>query len=262
MLKSLTDDSISFGEMAEILEKYPTIAARLIAIANSAWSSPVTEITTLEQACSRLGFNVVRSISIALAVASPFNPKRCPDFDAKFFWTSALMAADGASWFCQNSTSLSITPAEARAAGLMHNLGVLLLADQAADHLQAAIGLVEREIYVHLGDALTSILHFNHCDVGRVIGENWELPSTLVEAMSYDCVLKQNENAADLNQTALLLRLTCSVLSDMQNQREVEIPLESLQRLQIPQEDAKKICARMEKQLEKTREMAETLFKE
>ena len=95
LLKALTDESLSFVELAAVIERYPTIAARLISLSNSAWSSPVSEITSVEMACSRLGFDVVRSASIALAVSAPFDTSRCQAFDTRFFWCTSLLAADG-----------------------------------------------------------------------------------------------------------------------------------------------------------------------
>ena len=69
MLSSLADDSVGFHELAVIIERFSNIAGRLIVLANFAKSTTVGEIATLEQACGRLGLNVVRSVSIALAIS-------------------------------------------------------------------------------------------------------------------------------------------------------------------------------------------------
>lgn len=47
LLKSLTDKNIDFVELATILEKSPSIAGKPISLANSAWSAPVTAVTSL-----------------------------------------------------------------------------------------------------------------------------------------------------------------------------------------------------------------------
>ncbi len=81
LLKSLTNEDIDFIELATLMEKFPSIVGKLVSLANSAWSSPIAEVTSLEIACSRLGLDVVKSTSIALAIAAPFNPMRCLSFD-------------------------------------------------------------------------------------------------------------------------------------------------------------------------------------
>jgi len=257
LLKSLTDDSISFIDLAGIIERYPTIAARLISLANSAWSSPVSEITTLENACSRLGFDVVRSASIALAVSAPFNTSRCPEFKARFFWCSGLLAADGAAWLTQFSKSIHIEPATARAAGLIHNLGLLLLADQLPTEVDQAIKLVKKEEAMQLGQALLYILGFDHCDAGRQLGLAWELPESLVNAMDY-CIDKGAQE--QVNEVSCLIDITVSMLRALQHNRPWAIPQTQLDWLQITPADASTVFERLSGQLTQVHELAETLF--
>lgn len=257
LLKSLTDDSISFIDLAGIIERYPTIAARLISLANSAWSSPVSEITTLENACSRLGFDVVRSASIALAVSAPFNTSRCSEFKARFFWCSGLLAADGAAWLTQFSKSIHIEPATARAAGLIHNLGLLLLADQLPTEVDQAIKLVQKEEAMQLGQALLYILGFDHCDAGRQLGLAWELPESLVNAMDY-CIDKGAQE--QVNEVSCLIDITVSMLRALQHNRPWAIPQTQLDWLQITPADASTVFERLSGQLTQVHELAETLF--
>lgn len=257
LLKSLTDDSISFIDLAGIIERYPTIAARLISLANSAWSSPVSEITTLENACSRLGFDVVRSASIALAVSAPFNTSRCPEFKARFFWCSGLLAADGASWLTKFSKSIHIEPATARAAGLIHNLGLLLLADQLPTEVDQAIKLVQKEEAMQLGQALLYILGFDHCDAGRQLGLAWELPESLVNAMDY-CIDKGAQE--QVNEVSCLIDITVSMLRALQHNRPWAIPQTQLDWLQITPADASTVFERLSGQLTQVHQLAETLF--
>lgn len=257
LLKSLTDDSISFIELAGVIERYPTIAARLISLANSAWSSPVSEITSLENACSRLGFDVVRSASIALAVSAPFDTSRCPGFDAKFFWSSGLLAADGAAWLARFSKSTNIEPAAARAAGLIHNLGLLLMADQLPKDVDEAIRLIQKEEGMHLSQALLYILGFDHCDAGRQLGIAWELPDLLVNAMDY----RMDNNAQEeADEVTYLIDVTVSMLRALQRKGPWAIPQTQLEWLQITPSDASTVFERLSGQLVQIEELANTLF--
>jgi len=257
LLKSLTDDSISFIELAGIIERYPTIAARLISLANSAWSSPVSEITSLENACSRLGFDVVRSASIALAVSAPFDTSRCPGFNARFFWSSGLLAADGAAWMAQFSKSTNIEPAAARAAGLIHNLGLLLMADQLPKDVDQAIRLIQKEEGMQLSQALLYILGFDHCDAGRQLGIAWELPELLVDAMDYRL---DEEVPEQVNEVSCVIDITVSMLRALQHNRPWAIPQTQLDWLQITPADASMVFERLSGQQAKIEELANTLF--
>jgi HD-like signal output (HDOD) protein len=258
LLQTLTDDSISFRELAGVIERYPTISARLISLANSAWSSPVSEITSTEMACSRLGFGVVRSTSIAIAVAAPFDYNRCPEFDARHFWSTALLAADGADWLAQCSQSETIEAGTSRAAGLIHNLGLLLLADQCPLEVGSAIKLHQEKEQQHLGVALLYFLGYDHCDAGGQLGQAWKLPVPLVQAMAHHSDEEFDDTVCD---TARLVGVTCTMLHALQHSSPWLIPHQQLEYLHITPSDASQVFDRMNTQQESISELAATLFK-
>ncbi len=186
LLQALSNDQLDFRELAGVIEQFPTIAGRLIALANSVWSSPVETIVSVEQACARLGLSVVRSSSLALAVASAFDPSRCPEFDAERYWSNALLCAEAAARICSLGSRIqSLDPAAARAGGLLHNLGVLWIADrlpqefgQAVQNMRAAQGRLL------LQQALRDLIGFDQADAGGLLALKWGLPPELEAAMS------------------------------------------------------------------------------
>ena len=260
LFKTLTDDSIGFIELARIIEQFPSIAARLIAVANSSWSSPTTPITSLEMACSRLGFDVVRSTSIALAVAAPFNSNRCPGFNAKYFWTTALLAADATSWLSLGCKAIQIELPTIRTAGLIHNLGLLLLADQLAEEVDTAIKLAEKSEDLSLSDALLYILGFDHYDAGLLLSRAWRFPEPLVDAMAGHAIEKNGEQRE--GEITSIVGLAVSMIQSLQySRRPWSIPQVQLEHLQIQPADATKVFERLSEQLVHIQEMADRLFR-
>lgn len=186
LLESLTDENIDFVELAEIVEKFPGIAGKLISLVNSAWSAPTSEVTSLEATCSRLGLGVVRSTSIALAVAAPFNPAQCPAFDLEYYWCRVLLTADAASRLVAvSSPKHEYEAATARAAGLLHNLGLLWLVDRLPQEVDRALTMVKSKQAETLQQALVDVLGFDQMIAGEHLGNSWALPSRLVTAMAH-----------------------------------------------------------------------------
>jgi len=216
LLKSLTNENIDFVELAAIVEKFPSIAAKLISLANSAWSAPASEVTSLEATCSRLGFGVVRSTGIALAVASPFNPTSCLSFDPEYFWCSALLTADAASRLASlSSSSNDVEPSTARAAGLLHNLAVLWLVDKLPIEVDQALTTVKKNQAESLQQALLHVLGFDQMQAGRRLGRSWDLPEPLVEAMThYPETNYQGSQREIVNTVGLAVKLVSAVLKD------------------------------------------------
>lgn len=186
LIKALSDDNIDFKEIAAIINRFPSIAVRLIALANSAWSSPVESITSIDVACSRLGLSVVRSVSIALAVSAPFDPYRCPSFNAEYFWSNALLVADTSSLLAPYiDAEYSLDVSTARTAGLLHNLGLLFLVHNSPMELDRALIKHNEDRSSSLNHVVLSELGVEPADAGQFLASKWELPRPISAAMTY-----------------------------------------------------------------------------
>ena len=183
LIQALNDDDLGFREIADAIEKVPSVAARLLALANSAWSSPVSPVLALDVACSRLGMHVVRTASIAIAVSQPFNPARCPAFDGRTFWSAALLNADAATWLAE--PVLGEQRSAARTAALLSNLGLIWLAEslpaQTAQAFAQAVDAPSGSINL----ALASSCGLGYDEAGALLAEAWRLPPALRDAIAH-----------------------------------------------------------------------------
>lgn len=258
LLKSLTNENIDFVELATIIEKFPSIAAKLISLANSAWSAPATEVTSLESVCSRLGFGVVRSTSIALAVGSPFNPAKCMSFDSEYFWCSALLAADAAARLVSISSSRNdLKPSTARAAGLLHNLALLWLVDQLPVETDQALIMVNKGQAESLQQAFVQVIGFDQMLAGGRLGRNWDLPVSLISAMThYPETSYQATHSEIVTTVGLAVKLVSAVLKGAPCPG-ADVRLSSLG---ITGENFTDVFAQLDGQLEKIRAIAKVLI--
>lgn len=183
LIQALTDNNIDNHKLAAVISHYPTIAARLLFLANSAWATPPIPVTNLKMACARLGLNIVKSVSIALAISSPFNPHRCHSFDAERYWSTALLVAEGAVWFTSTGQKkMALDTQVMHTAGLLHNIGLLWLADNKP--LETALALeMAADKSVSLNQALRQVVSTDYCEVGSYLGSLWGLPNVLVAVM-------------------------------------------------------------------------------
>ena len=258
LLKSLTCEAIDFIELASVVEKFPGIAGKLISLVNSAWSAPVSEVTSLEVACSRLGLGVVRSTSIALAIAAPFNSAKCPSFDLEYYWCSVLLAAEAASRLIQVSSSQhEFEPATARAAGLLHNLGLLWLVDRLPAEVDQALIMHANGQVDSLQQGLVQILGFDQAQAGGHLGASWALPEPLVNAMKYYLHASfQGEYEELVTTVSLADRLVSAVVKEEPcSGQEIR-----LSRLGITGENLDDVYEQLKGQLVKTREIAKVLI--
>lgn len=258
LLESLTNENIDFIELASIVENFPSIAGKLISLVNSAWSAPAAAITSLETTCSRLGFGVVRSTSIALAVASPFNSIKCLSFDQEYFWCSALLTADAASRLVPLATSENeLEPSTARAAGLLHGLGLLWLVDRLPTEVDQALTMVATNQVESLQQALLDVLGFDQAQAGGYLGRSWELPEPLVAAMThYLDTGYQGSQSAVVSIVGLAVKMVSASLKE----RPCPEADMRLSQLGISEKNFNDVCEQLNRQLVKTRAIAKVLI--
>jgi HD-like signal output (HDOD) protein len=187
LLQAFNNENLSLREMARIIEDHPSIAARLIALANSAWLAPVVPVTSIERACANLGLTIVRSVSIGLALISPFRVGFCPAFDLRRFWVSSQLVADAALSLATklpDSSSYDFLQT-AHTGGLLHNFGLLCLADIMPRETHQALIQAQNDPEISLNAALSELLGTDFREMGAWLVETWGLPQGLIALMKH-----------------------------------------------------------------------------
>lgn len=181
LLQAFAGDDMEFAELAATVERVPMVALRVLALANSVWSAPVAPITSLEIACRRLGFGVVRSLSIALSLAERFNPAECPPFDYQLFWGSSLLRAEAAEHVARECGGDQQT---ARTAALLSNLGLLWLADSLPRETAEALRAVSEAGGGYANDAVRACCGLGIDEASHRLAEHWRLPDEIRVALA------------------------------------------------------------------------------
>lgn len=186
LLQALADENIDYQKLEVIIGRFPSIAARLVSLANSAWAAPQVPVTSLKLACSKLGLILVRSVSITLSVSSPFDHTRCSAFDAERFWCTAILVADGAELLASYAGSYKeLDSRTIHTAGLLHNLGLLWLAENRSQETAQAFEVAAADDQVLVKQSLKSIIGTDYCEIGGYLGRAWLLPDVLATTMEH-----------------------------------------------------------------------------
>lgn len=198
LLQALNQGDIHFVRLAREIESFPNVAAKIIAVANSAWFAPISPITSLLEACSRLGLNTVRSISFALSLTDVFDPSRCSEFDAKFFWYTALLNAEAANLCAEENSKVDVQTA--RTAGLLYNLGLLWLAFNKPEETSRAIISAQSSESETLSESLQTELYTDHHITGGMLAQAMALPAQLVNAITCsDATISNTSSPLEIN---------------------------------------------------------------
>lgn len=162
-------------DVVRILSSEPALAARLLRIANSAEFRRMDhEITDLRKAVSRMGFNMVRSVSVAFAMRQLHHMdtySAAAQSELQHAWQDSLDVA--AACFVIAKRSTRVNADQALLTGLLHVLGRLYIAMRSRE----AAELSEAE--------MRSVVDGWHASIGKAILESWGLPEALQHAVEH-----------------------------------------------------------------------------
>ncbi len=181
LLADLGRADITIDDIATRVSRSPSIAARVIACANSAWSNPVTPVASVKDACMRLGLKVVRTTVIALAVGNSFDQKSCPAFKAREFWARSIVTANLASAIAaQRALDVNI----AQTAGLLNSIGLLWLVSAMPAEANEALTSLASGTSENLDDAFEIYGAMSVAEATVGLFKAWEFPAVLIATIS------------------------------------------------------------------------------
>lgn len=260
LMQTLADEDLSYRQLADIIKQYPVVTARLIFLTNSPWSAPISPITNIEQACARLGISIVKSVSIAISIASSFDTRKCPDFSTEHFWTTAMLVSEGAGLLASQlpkNTASSDFINTAQTAGLLHNLGLLWLADSLPKETELALHSIIDDPLLHISNTLQQYTGTDYCEVGGWIGSQMQFPEILNASLKYH---HTNDYQGESWETVLLVGVAANMVSEIYKQSTEILTNTRLESLGVGASAQERIFQQLSKNFEKTCELAKTLF--
>ncbi|MBE0618894.1 MAG: HDOD domain-containing protein, partial [Proteobacteria bacterium] len=175
------DPKADASDLAEVILKDQAMAMKVLRIANSAqYALCPQRVTTISRAVVLLGFESVRAIALGLGAYNLLSTLERGGKVHERFWRESIANAVA----CQGLAELVglRVPEEAFVAGLLHDVGKLILAahDPEASqriHGQGAEGPA-------LLAAETRAFGVNHAEVAGELARRWELPPVLQGALA------------------------------------------------------------------------------
>jgi len=127
LVEIASDDSCSAEELAALIERDPSLAVRVLTLANSVFYQTRQSTTSLRQAVVKLGFQRLRIMALSLSLRDTFPMGKIGPLDYEEFWHTTLYRALIAKSFAAHLKNCY--PEEAFVAGLIMEIGLLILFD-------------------------------------------------------------------------------------------------------------------------------------
>ena len=179
LLHAIDDDEMGTATLAKGISKHQSLVARMLSIANSSFYGMPGQVETIADAIAVLGLRTVRTLAITTGLLDQFSAASLPGFDLDHFWRHSIATALAASSLARHMKRRDGT---AFVAGLLHDVGRLVLASNFQTHFAAALQYKESN-NVSLREAEHAVLGMDHADIGRLLGERWRFPSVICGAI-------------------------------------------------------------------------------
>ncbi|MFZ5570531.1 MAG: HDOD domain-containing protein [Thermodesulfobacteriota bacterium] len=182
LIELMSDERSSTDDFARVILQDPALSARLLKIVNSPFYGFRAEIGTVSQAVAIIGVNDLYALCLGTSVVNAFRTIPIELVDMPSFWKHSIACGIIARVIAENKGF----PNRERffVAGLLHDLGRLILYRHLADHAQAALHFAARYSLL-LHHAETEILGFDHARMGGMLMKKWKLPGELEQMIRY-----------------------------------------------------------------------------
>lgn len=209
VLDLINSPDSSARELSEVILKDPGLTARVLRMANSSFYAYYKKITTVNQAVMVMGINAVKYFILSITVLNQLNAQREKSkINVKQLWTHFLEVASA-------SKNLAVAigykmPEEAYVAGILHDVGIILLEREFPDEYLKVLQLASK------GKALTKaefeIFGVDHQEIGGYLTNYWNMPPIISESISAHHPANESE-IATMGEVAKIVALANCIAS-------------------------------------------------
>ena len=179
-LQMAEDDRSSAADLASIIATEQAMTAKLLRLANSAYFAAGREVTTVRDAVVLLGMSEIRRLILTTALMGRFTGDGAGAFSVTAFWGHGLAVGMIAEVMARQTRLAA--PEEAFTAGILHDIGKLVMNEYLAEAFAEAADLAAGR-GIPLIVAEKEVFGFSHTELGEQLADVWRLPPTLAQAI-------------------------------------------------------------------------------
>lgn len=177
ILDIVLDKNANFKKVGEIVETDQSLSLKVLKIVNSPFYGLPQEVPSITHAISLLGFETLKSLVLSVSIFDDVMfGTGTTGLNKPIFWRHSLAVAAAARSIAKEMNYPA--PEEAYAAGLLHDMGKVILDQQIPEEFGQVLETIEkeeRELLVIEKEQLG----INHSELGYALAEKWNLPMTL-----------------------------------------------------------------------------------
>lgn len=181
--EAMEDPRTSTEKLAGIIASDQVSAIKVLKVANSPFFGFRGRISTISEAVFYLGFNEIRNIIFSLTVIKYFSATaKVNNFPLADFWIHSI--STGVASRIIGSATRESGIENYFLAGILHDIGKLVLVQYATDEYNKALELAMAN-NISIRAAEQEVLRTDHTVIGNMLASKWKLPLVFQDAILY-----------------------------------------------------------------------------
>jgi len=247
LLASMDQEDVNIDTLTSKIGQDQALTAKTLRLANSSFYGMAKQVSTIHEAIAILGFRTVRSLAATAALIGTFAGRTPTSFNVVPFWRHSIAAAVCAR---ELATHLDLNQEQAYIAGLLHDIGRLVLVTQFQPNYEATMAH-RSQFDCGLLDAEQAVLGIDHAAVGLGLTRHWKFPDAVTQAIG----AHHASTSLDLQPLSLVVMASDVIahaldLSMDDDDAVAPVPTDLWQQLGLDQQVLLKVLASTEKQFE------------
>jgi putative nucleotidyltransferase with HDIG domain len=180
--EAMQDPDSSFEDFSNIISADPSLAVRLLRIANSPFYGLGSKVETISHALGVVGIDQLKELALTTILVNQFEGIDKDLVNMQSFWMHSIGCGLAARAIAKNLGERQVE--SYYTASMLHDIGSLIIYKEIPDKAREILTRCKSE-GLSLSIVEEEVLGFTHTEVGAVIFTQWGLPESLVEAVRY-----------------------------------------------------------------------------
>ncbi|WP_339731987.1 response regulator [uncultured Gimesia sp.] len=177
-------ENAGIKDAIDVIQQDAAMSAKVLQLVNSSYFGIAREISSISQAISLLGMETLKSLVLSIGIFDDHPPVNLADFSLKKLMNHSVACGTLAKKIAYSETGDSDLAEHAFTAGLLHDLGKLLLATELPKLVIKTIKVTKTDM-ITFSEAELLSEGFSHADVSGYLIGLWKLPMPVVEAVTF-----------------------------------------------------------------------------
>src|SRR5689334_20501137 len=183
LLKASRDPNVSMRAMVELIKHDPALTIKVLRLCNSSYYGLPRKINSIQEALVYIGTDTLVNFVLAGCLSTFYQQAQTGyGLEKGELWRHSVGCAIAAqrisAWHADESSAQAFT------AGLIHDIGKIILNTYVGAEIDTILKMVEQE-QVAFTEAEKRVLGFSQTEAGARLARHWNPPEPLIEAIEF-----------------------------------------------------------------------------